>query len=155
MEQNKEKNNIIAFLDHSKKARILALIVLGVISLSTKMLFFPSDLPFMGDALGYFWYANDISILGHFPPGHISSTISAAPPNNGWPGFLSLVFSFINSENFLDYVNAQRLTSVIISTLTIIPVYFLSKKFMKCSFAILCSSAFVFAPRLVENSLLG
>jgi len=155
MEQTKEKNNTIAFLDHSKKARILTLVILGVISLSIKILFFPSDLPFMGDAVGYFWYANDISILGHFPPGHISSTVLVAPPNNGWPGFLSLVFSFINSENFLDYVNAQRLTSVIISTLTIIPVYFLSKKFMNSSFAILCCSAFVFAPRLVENSLLG
>ena len=155
MEQIKGKKNIITFLDHSKKARISALIILGVISMSIKILFFPSDLPFLGDAVGYFWYANDISILGHFPPGHISSTVSVAPPNNGWPGFLSLIFSFINSENFLDYVNAQRLTSMIISTLTIIPVYFLSKKFMNSSFAILCSSAFVFAPRLVENSLLG
>ena len=155
MEQTRERNNTIAFLDHSKKARILALVILGVVSLSIKILFFPSDLPFMGDALGYFWYANDISILGHFPPGHISSTVSVAPTNNGWPGFLSLIFSVINSGNFLDYVNAQRLTSMIISTLTIIPVYFLSKKFMSGSFAILCSTAFVFAPRLVENSLLG
>ena len=99
MEQNKEKNNIIAFLDHSKKARILALIVLGVISLSTKMLFFPSDLPFMGDALGYFWYANDMSILNDFPGWEKDRF-----PNTLWPTLLSGFFSIINSNNFIDYI---------------------------------------------------
>ena len=155
MEQIKENKNVIKFLDNSKKARIITLVILGIISLSIKVLFFPSDLPFLGDAVGYFWYANDISILGYFPLGHTSSTVSVAPPNNGWPGFLSLIFSLINSENFLDYVNAQRLTTAIISTATIIPMYFLSKKFMSGAFAILCSTAFIFAPRIVENSLLG
>ncbi|MBL77307.1 MAG: hypothetical protein CL763_10360 [Chloroflexi bacterium] len=155
MEQIKENKNVIKFLDNSKKARIITLVILGIISLSIKVLFFPSDLPFLGDAVGYFWYANDISILGYFPLGHTSSTVSVAPPNNGWPGFLSLIFSLINSENFLDYVNAQRLTTIIISTLTIIPLYYLLRKFMNGSFAIVGCAAFIFSPRLVENSLLG
>ena len=74
---------------------------------------------------------------------------------NGWPSFLSVFFSFIKSNNFLDYVNLQRMLTTVISTLTIIPMYFLAKKFMQKSFAIICSAAFIFSPRLIENSLLG
>ena len=153
--KNSKKFDIIHLLDNSQKICFIILIILGAISLSIRLYFFPNDLPFMGDALGYFWYANDISILGYFPEGHISPTVTSPPPNNGWSGFLSIIFSFMDSRDFLDYVNIQRLTTIIISTVTIFPAYLLSKKFMSNSFAIISAAAFVFAPRLMENSLLG
>ena len=153
--QSNKKFEIIHLLDNSQKICFIILIILGAISLSIRLYFFPNDLPFMGDALGYFWYANDISIIGYFPEGHISPTVTSPPPNNGWPGFLSIIFSFMDSRDFLDYVNIQRLTTIIISTVTIFPAYLLSKKFMSNSFAIISAAAFVFAPRLMENSLLG
>ena len=135
--QSNKKFDIIHLLDNSQKICFIILIILGAISLSIRLYFFPNDLPFMGDALGYFWYANDISIIGYFPEGHISPAVTSPPPNNGWPGFLSIIFSFMDSRDFLDYINIQRLTTIIISTVTIFPAYLLSKKFMSNSFAII------------------
>ena len=147
--------NDINIFEDSRKIRISILIILCAIGFSIRFYFFPEDLPFLGDAIGYFWYANDMSILGNFPEGYTTKTVLTPPPNNGWPSFLSLFFSLINSNNFLDYVNLQRTLTTIISTLTIIPMYFLACKFMQKSYAIICSAAFIFSPRLIENSLLG
>ena len=152
---NSDVRNVFSVLDNSRKIRIIFLAVLGTIGFSLRLYFFPEDVPLIGDASGYFWYANDISILGHFPEGHLSGIVRSTPPNNGWPGFLSLFFSLSDSKNFLDYINIQRLLTITISTITIIPLYFLSKKFMNYSFAIICAAAFIFAPRIIENSLLG
>ena len=52
-------------------------------------------------------------------------------------------------------MNFQRLTSVSISVLTIIPIYLLSTRFLKKNIAILAASLFAFSPRLIENSLMG
>ena len=153
--KNSKKFDIIHLLDNSQKICFTILIILGAISLSLRLYFFPENLPLVGDASGYFWYANDISILGYFPEGHSSAFVSSTPPNNAWPGFLSLFFSLSDSNNFLDYVNIQRLLTITISTITIVPLYFLSKKFMSGSFAIISATAFTFAPRLIENSILG
>jgi len=64
--------NVFSVLDNSRKIRIIFLAVLGTIGFSLRLYFFPEDLPLIGDASRYFWYANDISILGHFPEGHLS-----------------------------------------------------------------------------------
>tara|TARA_Y100001936_G_scaffold7864_1_gene6987 strand:- start:8224 stop:9861 length:1638 start_codon:yes stop_codon:yes gene_type:complete len=154
-EQNVMEISNLKILENSRKARISILIILCSIGFFIRYYFFPEDLPFLGDAIGYFWYANDMAILGNFPEGYTTKTVLTPPPNNGWPSFLSVFFSFINSNNFLDYVNLQRMLTTVISTLTIIPMYFLAKKFMQKSFAIICSAAFIFSPRLIENSLLG
>ena len=147
--------NIYSFFKNSHKTRIIYLVILCFSSLSFRMYFFPEDLPFLGDAVGYFWYANDMSILGSFPEGYTTTTGVTPPPNNGWPVFLSLFFSLIDSNNFLDYVNMQRLLTLTISTVTILPIYLLTKKFLETPYALICATAFAFAPRLIENSLLG
>jgi hypothetical protein len=49
----------------------------------------------------------------------------------------------------------QRSTSIIISVLTIIPVYFLCKKFVSNKISIIGAGIIAFEPRLIQNSLLG
>ena len=49
--------------------------------------------------------------------------------NSGWPGFLSIIFSTFQSTNFMDYMALQRYVSIILSVITIIPVYLLGKQF--------------------------
>ena len=82
----------------------------------------PFNLPVLYDGLGYFWYGIDMSIVSQFPLGHDIT-------NNLWPSILGIMFSSINSENFLDYSNAQRILSSIISVMTIIPIFFLCNRF--------------------------
>ena len=45
--------------------------------------------------------------------------------NNGWPLFVSVFFNVLNSDNVLDYMNLQRTISVILSGITVIPIYFI------------------------------
>ena len=75
--------------------------------------------------------------------------------NNGWPTFLSVFFYFFNSDNFLHYMDLQRSVTVIISIITIIPVFTLCRKFCGTGLSLLGTIFFVFQPRIIENSLLG
>ena len=78
-----------------------------------------------------------------------------APANNGWPIFLSFWFSIINLETSLDYMQMQKTISVVLSTLTIIPIYFLCRKFFDEKISLVGAALFAFEPRIILNSLLG
>ena len=126
---------------------IFLLAVIVILSVTLRLYYFPTDIPITLDGIDYFSYAINISKLGDFP-----NTIF---PNNGWPSFISLFFSLYNSENFLDYVNLQRMLSVIFSAVTTILVYFLCTRFFGKYYALLGSILFAFEPRLIFNSLGG
>jgi hypothetical protein len=81
------------------------------------------------DALEYFLYATDTSIIGH-------PSINYYFSNNGWPIFLSVFFKIFRFDNALDYMNLQRAITVSISILTMVPIYFLCKRFFDKSYAI-------------------
>ena len=136
------------------KFPILFLILIGTIGLIVRLYLLPFDLVLTNDATTYFWYASDVSILGKFPT-EISTNIDTQFPNNGWPVFVSIFFSFIDSTNFLDFMNMQRMISVLISVSTIIPIYYLGRKFFNKSYSVIAATLFCFDPRLIENSLLG
>lgn len=127
---------------------IIILSVIGIIGILIRLYYFPFNVPLTLDAVGYFWYAMDMSLLGKFPEGYNF-------PNNGWPSFLSIFFSLINSTNFLDYMNLQRYLSISMSVLTIIPVYLTCTRFFNKSYSLLGAALFVFDPRIIQNSLSG
>ena len=81
---NELENNKEEILDFISRKPWIFLGVLTIIGLSIRLYFFPNDLPPTGDAIGYFWYANDMSILGQFPELSYKENFSP-PPNNGWP----------------------------------------------------------------------
>tara|TARA_Y100000590_G_scaffold189039_1_gene215367 strand:+ start:1040 stop:2638 length:1599 start_codon:yes stop_codon:yes gene_type:complete len=147
--------NTISFIDNSKKIHILILVILGIIALSIRLFFLPFNLPLENDAAGYFWYANDIVFLQGLPTEHSSEPLIGQIPNNGWPIFLSTIFTFVDSSNFLDYMNSQRVISSMISVFTIIPIYYLGKRFFSKSYSLIVVTFFVFEPSLIENSILG
>jgi len=135
-------------LDYTTKRTILYLVIISSVSLFIRLYYFPFDIPLTHDAVGYFWYTIETNVLGYFP--------SEYPfPNTGWPMFLSLIFGVVDSNNFIDYMTIQRLTTIIISTLTIIPVYFLCKKFFNNSISLLGALLFAFEPHTIQNSILG
>lgn len=153
MTKNKNMNynnkfGIINILDNSKLARWIYLTIILIVGLTVRLYFLPFDVPLFNDAGGYFWYAIDTSILNSIPTEH--PTI-----NNGWPLFLSFVFQLIDSNNFLDFQNVQRISATVISLLTFFPVYFLCSKFFRKSYALIGASLFILEPRLIINSLNG
>ena len=128
--------------------KFLPLAVIFFIGLGYRMYYFPYELPLVTDSLDYFSYATESVFLGHLPT-------TWTPINNGWPMFLSFWFSIVSLENTFEYMQFQRIISLSLSALTVIPVYFLCKKFFDTKLALIGASIFVFDPRIVLNSLLG
>lgn len=129
--------------------RSLALLVaIFLVSIFLRLYYYPHNIPIALDGQAFFWYANDMAILGKFPTGY-------GFPNNTWPAFLSLFFSMHHSTNFMDYMTIQRVVSMLFSVITIIPVYLLCKKFVDSPYALMGAAVFAFEPRIIQNSLLG
>ena len=131
-----------------KNKDFLPLIVIFFIGIGLRLYYFPYELPLVADSLSIFSYATETIFLGHLPT-------TWTPINNGWPMFLTFWFSVINLENTLQYMQLQRIISLSLSCLTIIPVYFLCRKFFDNRLAIVGASLFIFDPRIILNSLLG
>ena len=130
------------------KSPILFLIGIGIIGLIIRLYYFPFDLPITHDSIDYFSYAVVTSQQDHLP-------VDWGLTNNGWPIFLSFFFSIFEPQKFLELTYLQRFLSIIISVLTIIPVYFLCSRFVKKEFAVIGAALFVLEPRIIINSLLG
>jgi len=135
------------FQDFANNSFVIIFII-SLISLVIRLYYFPYDVPLTLDASGYFFYSTDMSILKEFPLGYHF-------PNNGFSTFLSIFFTIFHSESFLDYMALQRLVTISFSVLTIIPVYFLCKKFVSKTYSILGAVLFAFEPHIIQNSLLG
>ena len=133
--------------DNWKKS-IFFLSVILVVGLIIRLYYVPYGLPITLDGFGgYFMYALDISILRDFP--------NYSPSQSGWGEFLSLFFMNFHSDNFIDYMDLQRTISVILSAITVIPIYFICKKFFSNYYSLIGAIIFAFEPRIIINSTLG
>lgn len=140
--------NFINSVQERKISKFFPLIVIFFAGVGFRIYYFPHDLPLVVDSLSYFSYATETIFLGHLPT--TWTTI-----NNGWPMFLTFWFSIVNLENSLQYMQLQRIVSLSLSCLTVIPVYFLCRKFFDYKLSLVGASIFIFEPRLILNSLLG
>jgi hypothetical protein len=116
-------------------------------SILVRLYYAPFELPVASDAIVYFSYAMDITTLRNFPNYLIS--------NDGWAILLSFFFMILPSQEFIDYMIVQRLLSITLSSLTVIPVYLLCRKFFGVNYSLIGVIFFTFEPRLIQNSLLG
>ncbi len=153
IDDEKSKNQKNDFINNKNKSVrfsdfVAPLSIIGIVGLVIRFYYFPYDIPFTYDALDYFSYAMSMSQTGQFPNNWVLV-------NNGWPSLVSFFFMNLNSENFIDYVHTQRILSIIISVLTIIPIYLIAKKFFDKTWSIIATALFVFNPKIIENSLLG
>jgi hypothetical protein len=133
---------------NEKNVPIFSLVIIIGISLLIRLYYFSQyQSGFSDDAMVYFWYANDIKILGQLPD-HVLT-------HGGWPMLLSIFFKIFYFNNFWDYIALQKLVSIIISAGTIIPIYFLCNRFFGKYLSLLGAIFFAIEPRLIQNSLLG
>ncbi len=135
-------------IQQKKVKDFFPLVVIFFVGLGLRFYYFPYELPLIVDSLSYFTYSTETVFLGHLP------TIGV-PANNGWSMFMSFWFSIVNLENTFQYMQLQRIISLSLSSLTVIPVYFLCRKFFNNKLAIVGASLFIFDPRIILNSLLG
>jgi len=124
------------------------LIIITIVGFIIRINYLPDNIPLTLDAFRYFLLGMDISILGNLP-------IHYDKPNSGWPLFLSVIFQIFRFENYIDYMTLQRMCSIIFSVLSVIPMYFLAKKFFRQEIAMVGACFFLFSPYIIENSLLG
>lgn len=152
MPENNKLKNIFKPIDQFLNSFFIlpyyGLSTIILFSLLLRFSFFVPEIPLTLDALEYFFYAMDTSLLGHLPSNYSSE-------NNGWPAFLSLFFSIFKFNDPLSYIQLQKIVSIVISVLTTIPIYLLCRKFVGKPESLVAASIFVFEPRLVQNSLLG
>ncbi len=145
---NLKNNFLFVGNEFSNKHVIFSLLVIGIVGIILRLNYLPLDIPFLSDAFLYFSYANDLNFLNQFPNGYNFV-------NNGWPTLIGLLFNLSPSTEILQLMNIQRIVSIVISTLTIIPVYYLCKKFFPNYLALIGVCIFIFEPRIIINSLLG
>ena len=127
---------------------ITYLILIGITAFAIRFFYYPFGVPLTADALFYFWYSTDINYLGHLPN-------DWTPINNGWPALNGIIFSIFPFNSTFAYMDIQRFFSIFLSIITIVPIFFLCKKFVKDKFALVGAAIFAFDPRLIVNSLLG
>jgi len=129
-----------------QKHIVLCLILICVISLGFKLYLVDFSIPVHSDNLAYTLYA-----IAH------SNGDFTQPPHRGigWSIFLSVFFSFLDSDNFLDYSNLSRIISISVSTSTIFLIYGVARKFFDERYSLVTSCLFAFLPYLNHNSIMG
>jgi hypothetical protein len=126
----------------------ITFLIIFSIGLGLRFFYFPHELPLIADGLDNFTYATAINFHGHLPN-------EWAPANIGWPIFLSFWFPLLNLDNSFEYMQFQRILSIILSSLITIPIYFLCRKFFNNKISLVGASLFAFEPRIILNSTLG
>ena len=129
-----------------KTAISLSLIIL--FGLAIRFYFVPTDLPIVSDGFFDFVYAAKTVFEGGLPIGYGTT-------NTGWANFLSLFFSVSDTSDPFYLMEIQRSLSIILSTITIIPAFFIFRRFVDTRWAIFGSVLLIMEPRLLMMSLEG
>ena len=126
----------------------ISFLIIFLIGLGLRLFYLPFELPFIADGMDNFTYATAINFHSNLPT-------EWAPANIGWSIFLSFWFSLVNLDSSLDYMQFQRILSIFLSSITIIPIYYICRKFFNDKISLVGSALFAFEPRIILNSTLG
>jgi len=130
------------------KKPIMAICSIFTASLILKLIFYDSSVPVIMDAFETFSFATNIHVIGQLPENYFD-------PKPLWPMFLSLFFSVFDFSQTQSYMQLQKILSILISCITIFPLYYLCKKFFNSKYSLVGILIFAVEPRLMENSLMG
>ena len=133
---------------NSKKNIILYLGLILTLGLSLRFYYLPYDVPIATDGFDSFLYAAKTVFEGNLPVGYGTT-------NTGWANFLALFFSLSDTSDPFYLMQIQRSLSVILSSLTIIPAFFIFRKFVNIRWALFGCLLLIIEPRLLMSSLEG
>ena len=106
----------------SKKQEIILIVLVSIAGLLIRLYFFPNNTPIATDAIDYFAYTVALSQGNIFPDVYVINKF-------GWPIFLAPFFALVDNPEMIDLMNIQRIISIFISILTLIPIYYLIRYF--------------------------
>jgi len=139
--------NLLSLKKSRTTAVVICLIVISSISVGFKLSYVDfNEPPISEDTYAYVLAAFSI-INGDF------SQPDTKPL--GWSILISPFYLFIDSNDLLDYLNIARILSIAISTITIIAMYVLARRFFDEKYSLVASCLFAFEPHLNNNSVLG
>ena len=133
---------------NSKKNIILYLVLILTFGLGLRLYYFPYDIPIVTDGFYSFVYAVKTIFDGSLAVGYTTT-------NTGWSNFLSLFFVFSDTSDPLHLMDIQRTLSIILSTITIVPAFFIFRRFANTKLALFGSFLLAVEPRLLLTSLEG
>ena len=125
---------------------IFYLTLIIIISLGLKFYLVDFSSPPYGDDFGY--VLNSIQ----YSQGDFFLSQKNHP---GWSLVLTPFVTMMNSDDFLDYASLAKILSIAISTVTIIPMYILARRFFDEKYSLVASCLFAFEPHLNYNSTMA
>jgi len=133
---------------NSKKNIILYLVLILTLGLTLRFYYLPYDVPIVTDGFYSFVYATKTVFEGNLPIGYGTT-------NTGWANFLALFFGLSDTSDPFYLMQIQRSLSVILSSLTIIPAFFIFRKFVNIRWALFGCLLLTIEPKLLMQSLEG
>ena len=122
---------------------IFFLILIIIISLGLKLYTVDFSIPPHSDDFGYIVNSMQYN-QGDF--------FLSQKKHPGWSLVLAPFTAIVNSDNFLDYGSTAKILSIAISTITIIPMYILARRFFDEKYSLVAASLFAFEPHLNYNA---
>ena len=133
---------------NSKKNIILYLVLILTLGLTLRFYYLPYDVPIVTDGFYSFVYATKTVFEGNLPIGYGTT-------NTGWANFLALFFGLSDTSDPFYLMQIQRSLSVILSSVTIIPAFFIFRKFVDIKWALFGCFLLTIEPKLLMQSLEG
>ncbi|NDF27432.1 MAG: hypothetical protein EB153_07795 [Nitrosopumilaceae archaeon] len=133
-------------LGYSKKTITICLVAIAILSLGLKLYTTNFSVLPSEDTFGYVLRA-----ISHM---HGDFT-EPARKTLGWSIFVSPFFEITHPNSFLDYVNIVRGISLGISTITILPMYALARRFFDEKYSLVAAFLFAIESHLNYNAGLG
>ena len=133
---------------NSKKNIILYLVLILTLGLTLRFYYLPYDVPIVTDGFYSFVYATKTVFEGNLPIGYGTT-------NTGWANFLALFFGLSDTSDPFYLMQIQRSLSVILSSITIIPAFFIFRKFVDIKWALFGCFLLTIEPKLLMQSLEG
>ena len=127
---------------------IISLSLIIILGLSIRFVYYPFGVPIVIDSFYDFVYASKTVFDNGLPIGYLVT-------NTGWANFLSFLFLFFDKTNPSQLMDVQRIASIIISTITVLPIFFILRRFVGYKWALFGSLLLVVEPRLLLISLEG
>ena len=130
----------------NKKHILLYLVIISLISLGFKLYTFDPTVTPSEDTYGYVLRAI----------AHTNGDFSEHPRKTlGWSLLISPFLDLVESDNFMHYINVARYLSIVISTISIYPMYLLGRRFFDEKFSLCAAGFFAFLPQLNYHASSG
>ena len=125
-----------------------ALLLIGAAGLAIRIGYVQHEIHLVGDAALYLRQAMGLSIHGSLPTDIFID-------NSGWSMFLSVPFSFLSPADLGAHMAVQKLAGTVISALTIVPIYAMSRRYLPGWASLVAPAVFAAHPLIIFNSGLG